>query len=95
VRMPDAYNIGPGARWASKYCLLLSVVQVALHPKRLAAWEWCVFLWSVRIFVHHLPEFARAIPVEIYGAPIFFLEMTMGFWLLFKDYDLPELHMLD
>jgi hypothetical protein len=30
------------------------------------------------------PELAKAIPVEIYGAPIFFFELTMGFWLLLK-----------
>jgi hypothetical protein len=30
------------------------------------------------------PELARVIPVGIYGAPIFFFEMTMGFWLLLK-----------
>ena len=29
-------------------------------------------------------ELARVIPVEIYGAPIFFFELTMGFWLLLK-----------
>jgi hypothetical protein len=30
------------------------------------------------------PELAKVIPVEIYGAPIFFFELTMGFWLLLK-----------
>ena len=27
---------------------------------------------------------AKVIPVGIYGAPIFFFELTMGFWLLLK-----------
>jgi hypothetical protein len=30
------------------------------------------------------PELAKIVPVEIYGAPIFFFELTMGFWLLLK-----------
>jgi hypothetical protein len=29
------------------------------------------------------PELAKVIPVEIY-APIFFFELTMGFWLVLK-----------
>ena len=30
------------------------------------------------------PELAKVVPVEIYGAPIFFFELTVGFWLLLK-----------
>jgi hypothetical protein len=30
------------------------------------------------------PELAKVVSVLIYGTPIFFFEMTMGFWLLLK-----------
>jgi hypothetical protein len=30
------------------------------------------------------PELAKVVGVEIYGAPIFFFELTMGFWLLLR-----------
>src|SRR4029079_7778759 len=46
----------PGARRASKYCLLLPVVQVPLHPERIGVRRSvCVIsAVSVRILVHHL-----------------------------------------
>jgi hypothetical protein len=31
-----------------------------------------------------VPELAKVVPVEIYGAPIFFFELTMGLWLLLR-----------
>jgi hypothetical protein len=30
------------------------------------------------------PELAKFVSVAIYGAPIFFFELTMGLWLLLK-----------
>jgi len=30
------------------------------------------------------PELAKPVSVAFYGAPIFFFELTMGFWLLLK-----------
>lgn len=55
-------------------------------PRVLAAWGVLAsflmgaFAFSFIIF----PELASAVPVEIYGGPIFIFELTMGFWLLFK-----------
>ena len=30
------------------------------------------------------PELAKVVSVVIYGTPIFFFELTMGFWLLLR-----------
>jgi hypothetical protein len=55
-------------------------------PRVLAAWGVLAsflmgaFAFSFIIF----PGLVRAVPVEIYGGPIFVFELTMGFWLLFK-----------
>jgi hypothetical protein len=46
----------------------------------LASFLMGAFAFSFIIF----PGLARAVPVEIYGGPIFVFELTMGFWLLFK-----------
>jgi hypothetical protein len=35
------------------------------------------------------PEVATAVPVQIYGAPIFLFELTMGVWLLFRGLPQP------
>jgi hypothetical protein len=37
---------------------------------------------SVFVFIV-FPELEEVVPVELYGGPIFFFELTMGFWLLF------------
>jgi hypothetical protein len=82
----DAYNIGlvlAGLR-STVFCYLW--FKSRFIPRALAAWGMvasilmgaCAFSFII------FPEFARTIPVEIYGAPIFFFEMTMGFWLLLK-----------
>jgi hypothetical protein len=55
-------------------------------PKTLAAWGVfsslllgaCAFAFIV------FPELRKIVPVGIYGGPIFFFELTMGFWLLIK-----------
>ena len=31
-----------------------------------------------------VPELERVVPVAIYGGPIFFFELVMGSWLVFK-----------
>jgi hypothetical protein len=55
-------------------------------PRVLAAWGMLASLlmgasaFSFIIF----PELAKVVGVGIYGAPIFFFELTMGFWLLLR-----------
>jgi hypothetical protein len=55
-------------------------------PRALAAWGMLASLlmgasaFSFIIF----PELAKVVGVGIYGAPIFFFELTMGFWLLLR-----------
>jgi hypothetical protein len=58
----------------------------AFVPKALAAWGMLAsFLMGACAFMFIIfPELAKSIPVEIYGAPIFLFELTMGFWLVFK-----------
>jgi hypothetical protein len=55
-------------------------------PRVLAAWGVLAsFLMGAFAFLFIIfPELARAVPVGIYGGPIFVFELTMGFWLLFK-----------
>jgi hypothetical protein len=55
-------------------------------PKALAAWGVFASLWvGVCAFAFIIfPEVAKIVTIEYYGGPIFFFELTMGFWLLFK-----------
>jgi hypothetical protein len=57
-----------------------------LIPRILAAWGMAAsFLMGVSAFSFIVyPELAKLISVEVYGAPIFFFELSMGFWLLLK-----------
>ena len=81
----DTYNVGlvlAGLR-STAFCI---VAQVWLHSKSIGGMGMVAsFLMGAcgSPFII-FPEFAKVIPVEIYGAPIFFFEMTMGFWLLLK-----------
>jgi hypothetical protein len=82
----DAYNLGlvlAGLR-STAFCYLW--FKSHFIPRALAAWGMVAsFLMGACAFSFIIfPEFARAIPVEIYGAPIFFFEITMGVWLLLK-----------
>jgi hypothetical protein len=57
-----------------------------LIPRALAGWG---MLASLLMGVSALllivfPELAKVVSVVIYGAPIFFFELTMGFWLLLR-----------
>src|SRR5207253_5864372 len=81
-----AYNVGlvlAGLR-STAFCYLW--FKSRFIPRTLAAWGILASLlmgacaFSFIIF----PELAKVIPVEIYGAPIFFFELTMGFWLLLR-----------
>ncbi|MGZ5178539.1 MAG: DUF4386 domain-containing protein [Burkholderiales bacterium] len=81
-----AYNVGlvlAGLRSAA-FCYLW--LQSRFIPIALAAWGMVAsFLMGASAFSFIIfPELAKVIPVEIYGAPIFFFELTMGFWLLLK-----------
>src|ERR1700682_5008359 len=82
----DAYNVGlvfAGLR-STVFCYLW--FKSRFIPRSLAAWGILASLlmggcaFSFIIF----PELTRVVGVEIYGAPIFFFELTMGFWLLLR-----------
>jgi hypothetical protein len=82
----DTYNVGlvlAGLR-STAFCYLW--FKSDFIPKALAGWGMVAsFLMGACAFSFIIfPEFAKVIPVGIYGAPIFFFEMTMGFWLLLK-----------
>jgi hypothetical protein len=82
----DAYNVGlvlAGLR-STAFCYLW--FRSRLIPRALAAWGMAAsFLMGASAFSFVIfPELSRFIPVEIYGAPIFFFELTMGVWLLLK-----------
>ncbi|NIP22703.1 MAG: DUF4386 family protein [Phycisphaerae bacterium] len=55
-------------------------------PRALAAWGVLASLWTgACVFASIIfPEFAKVVTVFYYGGPIFFFELTMGFWLLLK-----------
>ena len=81
-----AYNVGlvfAGLR-STAFCYLW--FRSRFIPRALAAWGVCASLlmgasaFSFVVF----PEFAKIVPVGIYGAPIFLFELTMGFWLLLR-----------
>ena len=81
------YNVGlvfAGLR-STAFCYLW--FKSGFIPRVLAVWGvvasfvmgTCAFSFII------FPELAKAVPVEIYGGPIFVFELTMGFWLLFKS----------
>ncbi|HAF23188.1 MAG TPA: DUF4386 domain-containing protein [Blastocatellia bacterium] len=80
------YNVGlvfAGLR-STLFCYLW--FQSNYIPRALAAWGIfasalmgaCAFSFII------FPNAAKILTVEYYGGPIFFFELTMGFWLLFK-----------
>ena len=82
----DVYNVGlvlAGLR-STAFCYLW--LKSRFIPRALAAWGIVAsFLMGACAFSFIIfPELAKVIPVQIYGAPIFFFELTMGFWLLLK-----------
>ena len=80
------YNVGlvlAGLR-STAFCTLW--LESRFIPRALAAWgilASCLMGASAFSFIV-FPDLAKVVPVEIYGAPIFFFELTMGFWLLLK-----------
>jgi len=82
----DAYNVGlvlAGLR-STAFCYIWFTSRFI--PRALAAWGmFASFLMGASAFSFIiLPELAKVVPVEIYGAPIFFFELTMGLWLLLR-----------
>jgi len=82
----DAYNVGlvlAGLR-STAFCYLW--LKSRFIPRALAAWGMAAsFLMGASAFSFIIfPELSKVVPVEIYGAPIFFFELTMGFWLLLR-----------
>jgi len=83
---PDAYNVGlvlAGLR-STVFCSVW--FKSRFIPRALATWgivASCLMGASAYSFII-FPELAKVIPVGIYGAPIFFFELTMGFWLLLR-----------
>ena len=82
----DVYNVGlvfAGLR-STAFCYLW--FKSGFIPKALAGWGVLAsFLMGAYAFSFIIfPELAKVVTVEIYGGPIFFFELTMGFWLLFK-----------
>jgi hypothetical protein len=82
----DVYNVGlvfAGLR-STAFCYLW--LKSRLIPRPLAAWGVLAsFLMGASAFSFVIaPELARVVGVEIYGAPIFLFELTMGLWLLFR-----------
>jgi hypothetical protein len=81
-----AYNVGlvlAGLR-STAFCTLW--LRSRFVPRTLAAWgilASCLMGASAFSFIV-FPELSKVVPVGIYGAPIFFFELTMGFWLLLK-----------
>ena len=82
----DAYNVGlvlAGLR-STAFCYLW--FKSRFIPTALAAWGMVASLLmgaSAFLFII-FPELARLVSVAFYGAPIFFFELTMGFWLLLR-----------
>src|SRR2546421_4200291 len=92
-----AYNVGlvlAGLR-STAFCYLW--FKSCFIPRALAAWGmFGSFLMGACAFSFIIfPELAKVVPVEIYGAPIFLFELTMGVWLLLKGLHLPELRPID
>ncbi len=81
-----AYNVGlvlAGLR-STAFCYLW--FKSRFIPRALAAWGMLAsFLMGACAFSFIIfPELAKVVGVLIYGAPIFFFELTMGFWLLLR-----------
>ncbi len=82
----DAYNVGLvfAALRSTVFCYLW--FKSHFIPRALAAWGMFVsfLMGACALSFIIFPELAKVMPVEVYGPPIFFFELTMGFWLLLK-----------
>lgn len=82
-----AYHVGlvfAGLR-STVFCYLW--LKSNLIPKPLAAWGvFASLLLAACTYASIIfPELAKIFTVGYYGGPIFIFELTMGFWLLFKE----------
>jgi hypothetical protein len=82
----DAYNVGlvlAGLR-STIFCYLWFTSRFI--PRALAAWGMVasVLMGASAFSFIIFPELAKVVGVEVYGAPIFLFELTMGFWLLVR-----------
>ena len=82
----SAYGVGlvfAGLR-STVFCYLW--LKSRLIPQTLAAWGVLasVLMGASAFSFIIFPELEQVVGVGIYGAPIFFFELTMGVWLLFK-----------
>jgi hypothetical protein len=57
-----------------------------LIPRALAGWGMLasLLMGASALLLIIFPELAMVVSIVIYGAPIFFFELTMGFWLLLR-----------
>jgi hypothetical protein len=82
----DVYNVGLvlAALRSTVFCYLW--FKSRFIPRALAAWGVVAscLMGACAFALIIFPELAKVIPVEVYGGPIFFFELTMGFWLLLK-----------
>jgi hypothetical protein len=81
-----AYNVGlvlAGLR-STTFCYVW--LKSRFIPGALAAWGMIAsFLMGATAFSFIIfPEFTKIVSVAVYGAPIFFFELVMGFWLLIR-----------
>jgi hypothetical protein len=81
-----AYNVGlvfSGLR-GTAFCYLW--LRSGFIPKPLAAWGLIAsFLMGTCAFSFIIaPELITTVPVALYGGPIFFFELVMGFWLILR-----------
>ena len=81
-----AYNVGlvlAGLR-STAFCYLW--FKSRFIPGALAGWGMLAsfLMGASALLLIIFPELAKVVGVEIYGAPIFFFELTMGFWLLLR-----------
>ncbi len=93
----DVYNVGlvlAGLR-STVFCFLW--LKSRFIPRALALWGIVasVLMGACAFSFIIFPELSKLISVEIYGAPIFFFELTMGFWLLLKGLQPSELRPIE
>jgi hypothetical protein len=83
----SAYVVGlvfAGLR-STTFCYLW--FQSRLIPRALAVWGMAASLLMGALAFSFIlfPELASAVPFGVFGGPIFLFELTIGFWLVFKD----------
>jgi hypothetical protein len=82
----DAYNVGLVLAGLRSTAFSYLWFKSGFIPRALAAWGMVAsFLMGACAFSFIIfPELSKVVPVQIYGAPIFFFELALGLWLLLK-----------